>query len=88
MWTLPLGICERQIVGTVSGIQNFGGNLSGIIAPALTGLIAESTGSFALALGVTGAVLLTGIPAYWFLVSDRVRTASQDTTDLMVSSHY
>jgi ACS family D-galactonate transporter-like MFS transporter len=72
MWTLPLAVCERQIVGTVSGIQNLGGNLGGIIAPALTGLIAQSTGSFALALGVTGAVLLTGIPAYWFLVSDKV----------------
>ena len=36
-WTLTQAMCARPIVGTVSGIQNFGGNLGGIVAPALTG---------------------------------------------------
>src|SRR5262249_44105536 len=34
-WTLTQVVCEKKIVGTVSGIQNFGGNLGGILAPAL-----------------------------------------------------
>ena len=80
MWTLPMTVCERRIVGTVTGIQNFGSNLGGIIAPALTGLIAQSTGSFVWALGVTGAVLLTGVPAYWFLVSDRIHEVQPAAT--------
>jgi ACS family glucarate transporter-like MFS transporter len=71
-WTLTQAVCQKKIIGTVSGIQNFGGNLGGILAPALTGFIAHATNSFALALGLTGAVLLGGMLAYWFLVSDKV----------------
>ena len=72
-WTLTAAVCEKKIVGTVAGIQNFGGNLGGIIAPALTGFIAHKTNSFALALGVTGAVLCVGMTAYWLLIGDEVK---------------
>ena len=71
-WTLTQAVCEKRIVGTVSGIQNFGGNLGGILAPSLTGLIAHATNSFALALGLTGVILVAGMLAYWFLISDQV----------------
>lgn len=71
-WTLTQAACEKKIVGTVTGIQNFGGNIPGIIAPALTGYIAHATGSFALALGVVGAVLAGGILSYWLLVREPV----------------
>jgi len=71
-WTLTQAVCEKKLVGTVSGIQNFGGNLGGILAPALTGFIAHITNSFALAFGVAGIVLLIGMFAYWFLISDPV----------------
>jgi len=75
-WTLTAAVCEKKIVGTVAGIQNFGGNVGGIIAPALTGFIAHKTNSFAIALGVTGAVLVVGMLAYWFLIDNEVRTGS------------
>jgi MFS transporter, ACS family, D-galactonate transporter len=71
-WTLTQAVCEKSIVGTVSGIQNFGGNVGGIIAPALTGYIAHRTHSFALALGITGVVLLAGVLSYVLLISRRV----------------
>lgn len=71
-WALTQSVCERQIVGTVGGLQNFFGNLGGIVAPALSGFIAKATGSFALALGLTGVLLVIGIAAYWFLVNERV----------------
>jgi MFS transporter, ACS family, D-galactonate transporter len=71
-WTLTQAVCEKKIVGTVTGIQNFGGNIPGILAPALTGYIAHATGSFALALGVVGAVLVGGMVSYWFLVNEKV----------------
>jgi MFS family permease len=71
-WTLTAAVCQKKIVGTVAGIQNFGGNLGGIIAPALTGFIAHKTNSFALALGLTGAVLIVGMLAYWLLIGDKV----------------
>jgi MFS transporter, ACS family, D-galactonate transporter len=71
-WTLTQAVCAKRIVGTVSGIQNFGGNVGGIIAPALTGYIANRTHSFALALGITGVVLVAGVLSYVLLISRRV----------------
>src|SRR4029453_17843662 len=67
-WTLTQAVCEKKVVGTVSGIQNFGGNVGGILAPALTGFIAHATDSFALAFSLCGVILLVGIYAYWFLI--------------------
>ncbi len=67
-WTLTQAVCPRDTVGRVSGIQNFGGNLGGILAPWLTGYIAQVTDSFALALGLTGAILVGGILAYALLI--------------------
>ena len=69
-WTLTQAVCEKKIVGTVSGIQNFGGNIGGIMAPALTGFIAHFTHSFALAFVLAGAVLVIGMLAYEFLISE------------------
>ncbi len=71
-WTLTQAVCDRKIVGTVSGIQNFGGNLGGILAPSLTGFIVHASGSFALALSLVGVVLAVGMLAYWFLISEEV----------------
>src|SRR5439155_3579876 len=73
-WTLTQAVYEKKIVGTVTGIQNFGGNIGGIIAPALTGYIAHVTESFALAFVVAGVVLFAGILAYWLLIGDDVRS--------------
>ena len=67
-WTLTQAVCARPIVGTVSGLQNFGGNLGGIIAPALTGYTVSATGSFVTAFSICGIVLLIGVLAYWLLV--------------------
>ena len=76
-WTLTQAVCQKKIVGTVAGIQNFGGNLGGIIAPALTGFIAHKTNSFALALGLTGVVLVVGMLAYWLMIGDKVAVDSK-----------
>jgi MFS transporter, ACS family, D-galactonate transporter len=71
-WTLTQAVCQKKIVGTVSGIQNFGGNLGGALAPALTGFIAHATNSFALAFAVAGVILVAGILAYWLLITKKV----------------
>lgn len=68
-WTLTQTVCSRRIVGTVSGLQNFGGNLGGIVAPALTGYTVGATGSFVVAFTITGAVLVAGVLCYLLLVS-------------------
>ncbi len=69
-WTLTQAVCEKRVVGTMSGMQNFGGNLGGLIAPALTGWIAQHY-SFAAALTVVGGVLVVGILMYGWLVDEK-----------------
>ena len=71
-WTLTQTVCSRRIVGTVSGLQNFGGNLGGIVAPALTGYTVAATGSFVIAFAVCGAVLVAGVLCYLLLVDPPV----------------
>jgi len=76
-WALTQAVSSKGIVGTVSGIQNTGGNIGAILAPLLTGFIAHLTGSFALALGLCGAILVGGIIAYLALVEDKVEVADE-----------
>lgn len=71
-WSLTQAVSEKKIVGTVAGIQNFGGNVGGIIAPALTGYLVLHTHSFTLAMSLAGVILVGGILAYCFLVDAKV----------------
>jgi MFS transporter, ACS family, D-galactonate transporter len=71
-WTLTQAVSSKKIVGTVSGIQNFGGNVGAILAPMLTGFIAHFTGSFALALALCGIILVAGVIVFWFVVDGKV----------------
>jgi MFS transporter, ACS family, D-galactonate transporter len=71
-WAITQAVCSKRLVGTVSGIQNFGGNLGGIVAPLATGLIADVTGSFALALTICGVLLVGSALAYCLLVNEPV----------------
>jgi len=71
-WSIIQACCSKRLVGTVSGIQNFGGNIGGIIAPWLTGAIAHRSGSFAPAFVVCGFLLVGGALAYWLLMNDKV----------------
>jgi fucose permease len=72
-WTLTQATCEKKIVGTVSGIQNFGGNIGGI-APWLTGYIAHKTNSFVLPFAIVAGVLVVGILSYCFLIDEKVES--------------
>jgi MFS transporter, ACS family, D-galactonate transporter len=71
-WTLTQAVSSKKIVGTVSGIQNFGGNVGAILAPLLTGFIAHFTHSFAMALALCGVILVAGVIVFWFAVDEKV----------------
>ena len=73
-WSLTQACCAKRLVGTVSGLQNFGGNVGGIIAPWLTGAIAHRTGSFGPAFVLCGFILAGGALAYWLLMNDKVES--------------
>jgi MFS family permease len=57
-----------RAAGQWMGIQNFGGNLAGIVAPIVTGFIVDSTGSYYWAFGVTGVVSLLSAALWTFVV--------------------
>ena len=78
-WTLTQAVSSKKIVGTVSGIQNFGGNIGAILAPLLTGFIAHFTRSFALALALCGIILVAGIFVLWFAVEEKIELAEVST---------
>lgn len=61
-------------VGLWTGILNFAGNLSGIVAPVATGLLIARTGSYYPGFAVAVVVLIAGLPAYWWMVREN-RTA-------------
>ena len=71
-WSITQACCAKRVVGTVCGIQNFGGNIGGIIAPWLTGAIAHRTGSFVPAFVLCGFVLVGGALAYVLLMNEKV----------------
>jgi MFS transporter, ACS family, D-galactonate transporter len=76
-WTLTQAVSSKKIVGTVSGIQNTGGNVGAILAPLLTGFIAQFTGSFAMALALCGVILIAGVIVFWFVVGEKVELADK-----------
>lgn len=55
-------------VGVWTGMQNFVGNIAGIIAPLATGLLIDWTGSYSPAFALAAIVLLSGLLSYWFIV--------------------
>ena len=67
-WSLPGLVPPKGSVGTVGGIMNFGNNLMGAVAPAVTGIIVGATNSFANAFITAGGILLIGILCYLFLL--------------------
>ncbi len=67
-WAIAQTIAGPRAAGRWAGMQNFIGNLSGVAAPAVTGLVVERTGSFAWAFGLTACVVLAGAMVYLFVL--------------------
>jgi MFS family permease len=59
------GLAPAGAVGTWTGMFNFSGNLSGIAAPIVTGVLIARTGSYVPGFVVAVVVLLAGLPAFW-----------------------
>lgn len=67
-WALPGDVAPKSIVGSVGGIQNFGGYFAGSLSPLVTGLIADATGSYAIAFISGGLIAACAAICYWFIV--------------------
>ena len=57
-------------VGVWTGFENFAGNIAGVLAPLVTGLLIKYTGSYFPGFALAPIVLVAGLLAYWFIVGD------------------
>ncbi|MEI6486814.1 MAG: MFS transporter [Sphingomonadales bacterium] len=67
-WALASVAAPRRLVASLGSLQNFGGYLGGSMAPIITGMIVDRTGSFVYALLIAAGVALAGAVAYILLV--------------------
>lgn len=68
LYALVQRVSGEGRVGLSIGLFNLAGNVPGILAPIITGIIIARTGSYFPAFVVAVAVLLSVIPAYWLMV--------------------
>ncbi|HEY4000416.1 MAG TPA: MFS transporter [Candidatus Xenobia bacterium] len=67
-WSLPGLIAPPELVGTLGSLMNLANNAMGALSPIVTGWVYDKTGSFAMAFGVAGTILLLGVISYWTLL--------------------
>ncbi len=66
------------LTGTWMGLQGCVGNLAGVVAPAITGIVVDRTGHFLWAFVITAVVGWLGVASWWFLVGPVQQVAWND----------
>jgi cyanate permease len=67
-------------------MQNFGGYLGGALAPTVTGLIVQTTGSFVPALVVGALIGIASAACYLFIVDQPITARELDTVHMSTSA--
>jgi MFS transporter, ACS family, D-galactonate transporter len=68
VWAITQTLAGPHAAGRWSGFQLFVGNMSGVVAPAVTGIIVQRTGHFYLAFVMLAVAALVGASIWMFLV--------------------
>ena len=68
IWAITQTLAGPYAAGRWTGLQNFVGNLAGIVAPALTGFVLDRTGHFYWPFAILSGVALIGSLSWLFLV--------------------
>jgi len=66
IWAITQTIAGPAAAGRWTGLQNFMGNLAGVIAPVITGFVVQRTGHFFWSFAVTAVVVLAGSLVFLF----------------------
>jgi len=64
-------------IGSATGMQVFGGNVFGLLAPIVTGYVISSTGNYDLAFVIAGCLLVIGMISSLFLTRGTIGGASR-----------
>ena len=67
-FAIPQILAGPSAAGRWVGVQNTCGNMAGIIAPAITGLLVDWSGTFVSAFALAGAINLLGIAGWVFIL--------------------
>ena len=70
LYTLTANAAPEGEVGVWIGFLNFAANVSGVVAPVVTGLLIQRTGSYYPGFVVAVVILLLALPAYWWMVGE------------------
>jgi MFS family permease len=68
VWAVTQTLAGPQAAGRWTGFQNFIGNLAGVVAPTITGLVLDRTGQFYWAFAILTAVALAGSVCFVFVI--------------------
>ncbi len=75
-WALTQTLAGRGAAGRWTGLQNAVGNMGGVVAPVVTGMLVQKTGTFFAAFATSSAVLTTGVLIYLLML--RLPRAGED----------
>lgn len=67
-WAITQTLAGPDASGKWTGVQNFMGNLAGVAAPAVAGIVVERTGEFFWAFAITGLVAVLGSLSWVFVI--------------------
>lgn len=70
LYSLLVSVAPDDSVGTWMGIMNFAGNIPGVVAPIVTGMLIERTSSYYPGFVVAVVLLILALPAYWWMVGE------------------
>lgn len=82
-WVFVSTLAPEHLIGSTGGVFNFIGNLASVIVPVVIGFLAGG-GNFAPALLFIGAMALSGVFAYVFLVGKVERIAMENPAETAV----
>jgi sugar phosphate permease len=77
-WALSSVAVPTNCTASIGAVQNFGGYLGGALAPTVTGLIVQNTGSFVPALVVGALIGVVSAGCYLFVVDQPITAAELD----------
>jgi MFS family permease len=70
VWAITQTMAGPMAAGNWTGIQNFVGNLGGVVSPIAAGIIVQETGSFFAVFALAAGVVIAGAVVYGVTVGD------------------
>jgi sugar phosphate permease len=72
VWTLATDVAPKRYVASLGAIQNGGGYVGGALAPIVTGIVLQATGSFNLAFIIAAIFAVGAALCYFFILKDPI----------------